>query len=79
MAADNSHRDAAEVHEQAAEAHAESAVFLDDHGDPELADLERRSEEVERESADIALERARLSDDRGMRERLRVFFDGEER
>jgi len=29
--------------------------------------------------ADIALERARLSDDRGMRERLRVFFDGEER
>jgi hypothetical protein len=71
-----SHRDVADGYERSAEAHALSAVDLDDSGDPELADLERRSEENELDAADIERARGRLKDDRQMSERLRALLDG---
>ena len=71
-----SHRAAADAHERAARTHAEAAVDFDDGGDPEMADLERRSEEVELEAADIEVAHGQLEDRRAMDARLRALFDG---
>jgi hypothetical protein len=65
------HREAAARHEQSAARHAEMAFYWEARGDVELAELERRTERVDREAAQIERDRADLI------ERRRA--DGDER
>ena len=62
------HERARELHEAAALRHEEGAEFWDEHGDPELADLERRNARLEREAAELEADRARLHHQRRRRD-----------
>jgi hypothetical protein len=58
------HEKAARTHKDAAARHEQAARFWDDHGDPELAALERRNAAIERDAAELETDRARVAGQR---------------
>jgi hypothetical protein len=52
------HLRAAQTHDDAALRHEKAALYWDDHGEPEHAELERRNVEIERAAARLERDRA---------------------
>jgi hypothetical protein len=59
------HDQASATHAQAAQRHENSAAFWAEHGDDELAALERRNARIEWDAAELEADRARLLRQRG--------------